>query len=194
MARQARFGEARPVEVGHGLAWQAIVKNRRYKMKASWKKGYHSKIKADIAFNELEKIKDANGGVLTAGIVLINAKKKTCKLHNAFEWDDAKAAEEYRLVQARKMLHSIEVVYPEAPKQAPHRHYNVIKQEAKNGHPPRNVYKTTKEILADPIARDELLGNAIREAISFRKKYAELSELAGVFAALDDFVTHSKVI
>ena len=163
-------------------------------MKASWKRGYHSKIKADIAFNELEKIKDANGGILTAGIVLAKAKTKTNKLHKVFEWDDSKAADEHRLLQARKMMQSIEVIYPESPKQTPHRHYMVVTEAPKANQPRRKVYRTTKEILEDPIARDELLGNAIREAISFRQKYAELSELAGVFHALDDFVSNAKAV
>jgi len=163
-------------------------------MKASWKKGYHSKIKAEIAFTELEKIKTANGGMLTAGIVLAKAKAKTNKLHKVFEWDDSKAADEHRMLQARKLMQSIEVVYPESPKQTPHRHYMVVTEPGKNDQPQRKVYRTTEEILKDPVARDELLGNAIREAISFRQKYAELSELAGVFHALDDFVSHAKTV
>jgi len=32
------------------------------------------------------------------------------------------------------------------------------------------------------------LGNAIREAISYRRKYAALQELSQVFHAMDDFV------
>lgn len=181
VARQGRAGEA---------GTQIIKENT---MKASWKKGYHSKIKPDIAFNELEKIKKSNGGVLTAGIVLLKATKKTSKLHKAFEWDNSKAAAEYRLTQARSMLRSIEVIYPESPKQQPHRHYITTKEPAKDNQPTRNIYLTTKEILQDPIARDELLGGAIREALSFRRKYAELSELAGVFTALDNFVTDAKM-
>ena len=163
-------------------------------MKASWRKGYHSKIKADIAFVELEKIKNDNGGILTAGFVLAKAKAKNSRLHKVFEWDDSIAADEHRMLQARKLLQSIEVIYPESPKQTPHRHYMVVTEPEKEGQSQRKVYRTTEEILKDPIARDELLGNAIREAISFRQKYAELSELAGVFHALDEFVSHAETV
>ena len=157
-------------------------------MKAYWRKGYHGKIDATVAATELDKIKDDNGGVLTAGIVVQKAKSKRSKLHPAFEWDDAKAADEFRLNQARNMMNSIEVVYPEHPKQRPVRKYHVVTEKPKMDQPARKVYQTTREIMQDPIMRDEVLANAIREALSFRRKYAELQELAGVFAALDEFI------
>ena len=91
------------------------------------------------------------------------------------------------------MLRSIQVIYPESPKQKPSRQYMVVTEAAKQGQPERKVYRTTKEIMQDPIARDEVLGNAIREAISFRRKYAELSELANVFVAMDDFVLNTEI-
>lgn len=159
-----------------------------------WKRGFRNKIKAEIAYDELEKIKEKNGGVLTAGIVLFAAQKVRSPLHKQFEWDDTAAAEEYRLTQARSMLRSVEVVYKEAPSVAPQRHYIPVTQQETQDAPERKVYKTTAEILADPVARDELLGNAIRDAIAFRRKYAELQELAKVFHALDVFMDSSKVI
>ena len=160
----------------------------------AWKRGYHGKVKAAKAFSELEKIKGNNGGVLTAGIVVQKAKAKRSPIHDAFEWSDEVAGHEYRLEQARRMMRSIEVVYAEAPQVAPQRHYVAVSEPPKMDAPERKVYRTTEEVLQDPVARDELLGQAIRDALTYRKKYHALSELAGVFVALDDFVTNNRTV
>lgn len=166
--------------------------------KVYWKRGFQSNISPEVAFRELEKIKTKNGGVLTAGIVVHEASKKSNPLHRhkAFMWDDdASAAHEYRLQQARKMIGSIEVVYKKAPHVPKQRHYVTVSEPPVHDQPERKVYRSTKEVLEDPVARDELLGNAIKEAIAFRKKYALLSELASIFKAIDDFVDDAgKVI
>ena len=158
--------------------------------KISWSRGYRAKIKPEVAHTALEKIREKNGN-LTAGMVLLEAKKARNPLHKAFEWDDSTAAEEFRLEQARRMLRSIEIVYTELPK-TPLRQYEVVTEPAKKDSPERKVYKTVEEILEDPTTRDELLGRAIRDAITFRKKYHALSELSQVFAELDGFLVQNK--
>lgn len=159
-----------------------------------WKKGYHSKGSAKVAFNRLEKIKEKGGGVLTAGAVVEDARRANSPLHKQFEWDDSVAAQMHRLEQGRYIIRSIEVVYEDAPHVEPQKLYVTTTEPAKGGSPERKVYRTVEETLKDPVARDELLGNAIRDALSYRKKYHMLSELAGVFHALDDFVEKSNVV
>jgi len=161
--------------------------------KAYWKRGYRNKLDPGTAFAALEKIKDKNSGVLTAGLVVLEAEKPRHVLHKSFEWIDSIAADEYRLEQARRLLRSIEVVYKDTPHIPPTRGYVTVTEEASNDQPERKVYRTTAEALEDPIARDEVLGNAIRDAISFRRKYAALSELAEVFAAIDSTIDQMKV-
>lgn len=65
------------------------------------------KADADILGPAFEAIKKA--GPLTAESVLAAAKPGTA-LHRFFEWNDKKAAHEYRLEQARRLIRSIEVV------------------------------------------------------------------------------------
>ena len=45
--------------------------------------------------------------------VVKEAKKKGSSLHKYFEWDDGEAAGQYRLVQARRLIVSIELVREE---------------------------------------------------------------------------------
>lgn len=60
----------------------------------------------------LERIKQT--GPLTAEAVLEEAKNPRSPLHKYIEWDDSKAAHQYRLEQARKIIRSIEVVVEDA--------------------------------------------------------------------------------
>lgn len=156
--------------------------------KAYWTQGYRSKIKPDIAYRELEKIREKNGGRMVVSLIVNAARSKRNPLHPVFEWDDSVAAEEFRQEQARRMSRSLKVVYEGAPELPPTRAFLTITEEAKKGAPERKVYVSTAEALQDPVMRDEILGNAIRDAISYRRKYAALSELGEVFVAIDHFI------
>lgn len=162
--------------------------------KVYWKRGYHNTIKAEVAYKELEKIKAKNGGKLTAGIVVIEARKVRSPLHKEiFKVDVETAAEEWYVREARKLLASVEVIYEETPHVPPTRVYVAVTEEKKGEQPERKVYKTTTEALEDPILRDEILGNAIRDAIIYRRKYSALSELAEVFVAIDEVIEKTKI-
>lgn len=53
---------------------------------------------------ELERIREQNSGRLAPRDVLDAARPEDSPLHAAFQWDDSKAAEEYRLQQARTII------------------------------------------------------------------------------------------
>jgi len=61
-----------------------------------------------IVYEELERLQDIHG-TLSAGIIVSTAKNKNSVLHQLFEWDDTKAAEKYRLHQARILLNNIKI-------------------------------------------------------------------------------------
>jgi hypothetical protein len=55
----------------------------------------------------LKKIADANNGLLKPSSVVKAAADKGSRLHQYFEWDDAKAANSYRVSQARAIIRSV---------------------------------------------------------------------------------------
>lgn len=57
----------------------------------------------------LQRLADANGGVLTPDAVVADARKKDSPLHAHFEWDTKKAAAAYWLQQARELIRSVVV-------------------------------------------------------------------------------------
>lgn len=157
-----------------------------------WKQGYRAKINAEAAYSELEDIRKVHGS-LTAANVLDRAKQEDSALHRQFEWDDSEAATQWRLEQSRRLIRSIEVVRVEAPKK-PVKAYSIVtvpdsKKEDGIG---KKVYQSTEEALQDPVMRDEILGNAIRDAVSFRRKYAALQELSQVLRSIDELVANFR--
>lgn len=57
----------------------------------------------------LERIRREKGA-LQAPDVVEAAREADSPIHAAFEWDDGKAAEEYRLIQARRLIVSVRVL------------------------------------------------------------------------------------
>ena len=75
----------------------------------TWKmKGLAKRVDPSIAGQELQRIQNFYGSI-TPEILVNEAKKRKSPLHPIFEWDDTKAAEGYRLQQARILLNNIRV-------------------------------------------------------------------------------------
>ncbi len=77
--------------------------------KYDWKiKTLAKGIDPEIAANELSRIKNVYGSLRPEHIVNESRGKKA-PLHSLFEWDDSKAAEHYRLQQARTIINNVVV-------------------------------------------------------------------------------------
>lgn len=153
-----------------------------------WVKGYGAKISADVAHKELERIRDENDGELTADLVVNAAKDKGSPLNpQVFDKGVKAAATEYYKSNARKMIRSIVIVRPEMPEVKP-RAYSVVREEPSAVVASRkaSIYSSTEDALQDPEYRQYVLASALRDAASWRKKYAALSELAKIFTAIDE--------
>jgi len=58
----------------------------------------------------LAELEFSNGGRLTPSAVVEDAKDPDAPTHHCFEWDDNKAAESYRIEQARTLITSVVVM------------------------------------------------------------------------------------
>ena len=156
-------------------------------MEVRWRAGSRfTKVKAEDAYAELEDIKQESGGVITPAAVVERAKDDTNVLHEAFEWDDATAANKHRLSEARNLIRSVQVIRTDTPiAQAMEVYHHVTRTTSKEGEEPKKVYMRIDDILADPVAKAELLKNAIVDALTFKKKYYLLSELSQITGAID---------
>lgn len=106
-------------------------------------------------------------------------KKNPCHTH--FTWDNTKAAELYRLDQARYLLRSILVIEVERENVT----YRPVFVCNRYGGQETAPYKDFVEVMKNPDERALLLACAMAEFEAFRKKYGRLVELAALFAAYD---------
>lgn len=152
-----------------------------------WADGYGAKVKAEDAYGELEAIRRANGGELNRDLVKEAARDKSSPLHpQVFDCAPKTAAERYYSRNAQKLISAIVVTYAHAP-EAPTRKYVVCREEPKQSAPRGHVsvFTDVAEALQDPEHREYVLGQALASLGAWRKRYAALSELAGVFKAID---------
>lgn len=134
---------------------------------------------------ELDEIMKVNGGFLDPAKVVKYAEDPNTALHTRFTWDDTAAAQQYRLWQARQVIRlEFQVVAGSNGAQREVRAF-VSLVDGRRGDEDRG-YRGIIEVLSDEDLRVKLLNEAKAEMNTFRRKYGLLSELAKVFAAMDE--------
>lgn len=135
--------------------------------------------KTDRITQELRRIAQANGGILLPEKVVAAARPKASPLHSRFCWDDTKAAEQYRIWQARMLIRVTVNVVPETGLNE--RVWVSLKPDSALG----AGYRSMVDVLSDDDMRAQLLQDALADAALFQEKYLRLNELAEVFAAME---------
>lgn len=144
-----------------------------------WKPGAPTVVEAQVAGEELERIRVFNNGRLDSKAVVDASRPKTAPLHPVFEWNDKKAAEKWRMDQASHMIRHIDVVVGEADEKPPIRAFvSVVRDEDRS-------YTSVQHALSDAELRQQVVMQAWQELEAWRKRYAELVEFAKVFAVIE---------
>ncbi len=125
---------------------------------------------------ELDRIRVEKGS-LTPDHVVEAATAADSPLHNAFEWDDAVAAHQHRLTQARRLIVSIRII--NAPSQAKTPAW-VSVRTPKEG----RQYLPTAEALSDEQLRARVLAEIQQFVESLERRYAYFSEAADIIDRL----------
>lgn len=102
------------------------------------------------------------------------------EMHPLFNWDDAAAAHQHRLDQARRVIRSIRVVSEEVVETAPtFVHVSLVHDDGvTNGYMP--FASATEEQQA------QVLRSALGQLRGLQRRYESLRELAPIWTALDD--------
>lgn len=137
---------------------------------------------------ELEAIAARKSG-LTPQAVLQTAKNPKSCLHKYFDWDDTEAARKWREAQAYNLILRVKVTI-ETPEQKTIqvRAFVNVKKVDSDGtinHSERGHFVPIVQAMSDEEARSQVIAQARSELASFRRKYANLSELSEVIAAID---------
>lgn len=144
-----------------------------------WKCDYYS-VDANVVGKALEEIEEENGEI-TARLVVDKATPEESELHSLFTWDNEKAADEWRLHEARRVIAAVAVVYEEDNNAENH----TIRAFANVGARNKASFVTMAKALSDEESRSIVLQHAIEELQAFKAKYAGISELAEVFKSIE---------
>lgn len=155
----------------------------------SWRGKRYPKEKAKPTGEALEALRVKMGGVIKPRDVVDTARPKSSPLHWAFQWDDTKAAEAYRIEQARDLTAALHVTVLSngAEHEAPaYVNLTVTTEGAEPGSTDSDRgYHGIVQTMESPSLRAILLEQAKADLAAFRKRYAMLTELAEVFAAAE---------
>jgi len=116
-------------------------------------------------------------GELSPQIVVDEARPVDAPLHHRFEWDQATGAEQYRLIQAARLIRSVRIEYT-APNSEEKKFIRAFHSLHESGDDERQGYAPTKEILENETTRKILLRNMERDIAQLKKRYGHLVEFA----------------
>lgn len=137
-----------------------------------WKFESFYKADANKAYEEISQLDS-----ITPQNVVNLARNKNSVIHNDFEWDDEIAGEKYRVIQAGQMIRSF-VFEPKKAEEAPTRVLQITTVQ--------NTYQPVQFFLKHEDEYRALLNKAKIELEGFKRRYATLTELEGVFEAIDE--------
>lgn len=132
--------------------------------------------------DRIEAIRGREGSYFTPDLLVDDGRDPESPLHPCFEWDDAKAADGYRIVQARQVVRSL-VVTMEGEKEQPVavRAFVSVTDDENEG----PQYTSIGHAMEEPDLRRQVIAQAQREFEAWRNKYKDYRELASVFSAYE---------
>lgn len=122
--------------------------------------------------SELLELQTSSGGLLQAEQVVRWARENPeSSLYRNLEWDDAKAGEQFRIWQVRRLI-AVHVISNEGVRQL----VSLTIDRAENG-----GYRDIYAVIGDTSMREVLLADALADLERLRLKYQRLVELASVW-------------
>jgi hypothetical protein len=119
-------------------------------------------------------------GQLRPEAIVAQARAKDSVLHGCFTWDETRAAEHWRLHEARVLIRTYTVVIEQDPMPVTTRAFVSLKSARING----SGYTPIQRILSDAQLHAEMLGNAFEDLEQMERRYGHLQELRPVFREL----------
>lgn len=137
--------------------------------------------------NELESLRKKNRGVLLPLKVVEFARNPDTALHSRFDWSDRKAAQKYRLWQAREVIR-VYVTVLEADTEPVKVYVSLYNDRKRDG----GGYRSLRDVMKNPKYRQQLLEQAEFEMQIFKQKYKRLMQLKPIFEAADRVFAKKK--
>ena len=137
-------------------------------------------VPAEVVGKHFEKLEKEEGCVTNKN-VLDSARPVDSPIHNLFEWDNSVAAEQYRLVQATKLICNLTVEVETEDKPIECRAFVDVSEESRTG-----SFINVNAAFRSEETREIVLKRALNELIAFKTKYKNLVELKRIFSAIEE--------
>lgn len=145
--------------------------------------------KFDSVARELRSIYQKNGRRLHPEAVVEAARDPESVLHSHFTWDDTEAADQFRLLQARKLIATVRITIPSrGDERVVVRAYHALRAERKG-------YRHTKDIVASKDLRNALLSQLAADLERIKTTYESMRDLSAakkVFDVIEEFIGQQK--
>lgn len=124
-------------------------------------------------------------GFVTPKMVLDDARKPSSPMHEYFDWDNKKAAECWRIEQAKYLIRNIVVTVVNEECQEVRHFFSITPTEGMKTDATK-VYVTLNSVLSDDNKRKEVVAYALRELNGWTERYRQYSELTPFVKILED--------
>ena len=122
-----------------------------------------------------------------AAQLIDDAKAKESPLHDYFEWNNKRAAERWRIEQARYLLRGITVVIttPEGEERTTRAFHSVTLDGSYEINVPK-TYVTVQRAMSEDELRTQVIEEALKKIKSWQRRYKEYKEFAKIVQAIDE--------
>ena len=169
-----------------------------------WREGFGYSKDPQIVGKVLESIEERDGHV-TAAAFLEESRPEDSETHSMFEWNDAIAAEKYRLDRARKIITQITYVITKeedviqeieleetteanafVPPVKPHSAFVNVNERGRGRVSTTAILVSAEKAMSDETMRKQVLNNSLFEIKMYVNKYRDIVEFAKIFTAIDE--------
>lgn len=128
---------------------------------------------------ELEQIRESNGGTIPPEAVVEFARNPETALHERFDWDDSEAAHMWRLEQARRIIRVQVTFEPRTETKVPI--YVNLHSDRHDG----TGYRAVADVMNDEEKRQLLLRDLMRDLEAWQRRAQRFRELVPIFDAAE---------
>lgn len=119
----------------------------------------------ELEVEELERLREENGGLLTVTAVVEAARDEDSPLHRHFDWDDNTAAEKYREWQARTLIQKCKITIEHRPDTIVRAYVSVPSDRKEGG------YRAVQDVVDNADLKASLLSEMGRRITYWQKQY-----------------------
>ena len=140
-------------------------------------------VSPEVVGKVFEGLESEYGGVTDRNF-LDASRPENSPTHKLFEWNDTKAAENYRLCQSRTVINNLKITVISDEWKKP-KTVNAVVNVSETSRDGSARYVNVGYALSDLNSRNVVLNRALSELRTFKRKYDTLRELARVISAID---------